>query len=166
MSIAQSAASFVGTKPTTERKPRITKSKSEAKAQLEAEVGKDLVAAAEVLTNSPTTFAALVAQIVDAPKAAPKTSAKLATMLVIGKTFKPRTDQLVDRKADGKGNFAQQHNWDALVAAVGAAGGSISFADAVAAVEAAGKAGGYEKTCNARGFVQGRVRGGHLVTAK
>lgn len=85
--------------------------------------------------------------------------------LVIVKQFKPRTDQLVDRKAEGKGNFAQQHNWDALVKAIQEHGGAISYVDAVAAVEAAGKAGGYEKTCNARGFVQGRVRNGHVKAA-
>jgi hypothetical protein len=161
MSIAQSAASFVGTKPASERKPRITKSKPVAKPEVAAKPE-----GIQPEVAAPSTFAALVAQIADAPKAAPKADVKLATMLVIDKTFKPRTDQLVDRKVDGKGNFSQQHNWDALVAAVGAAGGSISFADAVAAVEAAGKAGGYEKTCNARGFVQGRVRGKHLVAAK
>jgi len=85
--------------------------------------------------------------------------------LVIVKAFKPRTNQLVDRKVDGKGNFAQDNNWDALVKAIQAHGGEISYADAVAAVEAAGKAGGYEKTCNARGFVQGRVRNGHVKAA-
>ena len=93
---------------------------------------------------------------------APRASKTPDLKLVVVKQFKPRTNQLVERKADGKGNFAQEANWDALVRAIQAHGGAISYADAVAAVEAAGKAGGYEKTCNARGFVQGRVRNGHV----
>ena len=108
--------------------------------------------------------AQLAATVAAAP--APKPTAKRAApdlKLVVAKQFKPRTDQLVDRKTEGKGNFAQQHNWDALVAAIQAHGGVITYAEAVQAVADAAKAGGYEKTANARGFVQGRVRNGHLA---
>lgn len=123
-------------------------------------------------TTKPTsTTAAVLAQVaelreqaVTAPAKAPRNTTPDLT-LVPGKAFKPRTDQIVEKKAEGKGNFAQQHNWDALVAAIQAHGGAITYAEAVQAVLDAGKAGGYEKTCNARGFVQGRVRGGHLVAA-
>ena len=110
--------------------------------------------------------AQLAATVAAAP--APKPAAKRASpdlKLVVAKQFKPRTDQLVDRKAEGKGNFAQQHNWDALVSAIQAHGGAITYAEAVQAVADAAKAGGYEKTANARGFVQGRVRNGHLAAA-
>ena len=82
--------------------------------------------------------------------------------LVWAKEFKPRTNHIAD---GDKGNFAQRANWDALVQAIQAHGGAITYAEAVAAVEAAGKAGGYEKTCNARGFVQGRIRNGHVTAA-
>jgi ribosomal protein L37AE/L43A len=116
----------------------------------------------------PSIAAQLTAAVTQAPKAKPEKAERTAPelTLVIAKQFKPRTNQLVDRKADGKGNFAQEANWNALVAAIQAHGGAITYAEAVQAVADAAKAGGYEKTANARGFVQGRVRGKHLTVAK
>lgn len=153
MSIAQSAASFVSTgsaaKNTT---PRSRKASKPAPAPV-------------VVEPVPSSLVAMFAeQQIAAPKAEakPKANKVPTTLLYIAKTFKPRTDQLIDRKAEGKGNFAQMHNWEALVNAFNEAGGELSYDLAVAAVLAAGKAGLYEKTCNARGFVQGRVRNGHL----
>jgi hypothetical protein len=89
--------------------------------------------------------------------------AKLGMHLTIGKDFKPRTDNIGDGT---KGKFAQQHNWDALVnVCLKSEDGIITYEEAVNAVLEAGRQNGYEATCNARGFVQGRVRGGHLITA-
>jgi hypothetical protein len=87
---------------------------------------------------------------------------KSGLKFTIGKDFKPRTD---NTGVEGSiGRFSQQSNWEALCYAVECAPeGEITYAEAVAAVLAAGKTGNYEATCNARGFVQGRVRGGHLV---
>lgn len=96
-----------------------------------------------------------------APKA-PKAAKTPDLKLVIVKDFKPRTNHVAE---GDNGNFAQKANWDALVKAIQEHGGAITYAEAVAAVEAAGKDGGYEKTCNARGFVQGRVRNGHVRAA-
>lgn len=157
MNIAQSAASFVGTKSAAQAP---AKSAAAPKSRKSSTHNQKVMAPAA----APSIVSSLAAQIVEAPKAEakPKASKTPTTLLYIAKTFKPRTDQLVDRKVEGKGNFAQLHNWEALVNAFNEAGGELSYELAVAAVLAAGKAGGYEKTCNARGFVQGRVRNGHL----
>lgn len=116
MSIAQSAASFVGTKPTTERKPRITK----------PEVATTEVATTEVA--APSTFAALVQQIADAPKAAPKVS-KVTSMLVLtvkGKRFTPRGKSEVSKTKD-------QITWPKIVALF-ATSNEVSSADILAAI--------------------------------
>lgn len=152
---AASASSFLGTKadkPAAAPKSRKPSTKSPVAAPTTPSVAAQLAAA------QPQT----AAKQAEKPARAAKTP---DLKLVIVKQFKPRTDQLVSKKADGMGNFSQQHNWDALVKAIQEHGGAISYADAVLAVEAAGKAGGYEKTCNARGFVQGRVRNGHVKAA-
>jgi hypothetical protein len=86
------------------------------------------------------------------------------TKFVAGKAFRPRTNQLATKGAEGKGNFAQAHNWEVVAALLSA--GPATRAELEAALIAAAKAGGYEATCNARGFVQGRVRNGHLVAAQ
>jgi hypothetical protein len=97
----------------------------------------------------------------EAPKAK-KTKAVPTGMLFISKDFKPRTNQL---GAEGdKGRWAQQANWDAIVSAFNATeDGELSYADCVAAVQQAADAAGYGATANARGFVQGRIRGEHLM---
>jgi hypothetical protein len=81
--------------------------------------------------------------------------------LVIAKEFKPRTNNAGENPT---GRWAQRDNWDALVKAIQAHGGKITYAEAVQAVADSAK-GTYEATANARGFVQGRVRNGHLVAA-
>lgn len=117
-------------------------------------------------------LAALAQQVMDAPvPAAPKEktprakpSEKKGMLLEFAKDFKPRTDNIVTQ---GNGKFAQQHNWDALVAAFDEAeDGQITYEQAIAAVLEAGKKGGYETTCNAKGFVAGRIRGGHVEIVK
>ena len=121
--------------------------------------------------ETPSVTSVLAAQLAAQPaqnavkpaEKAPRSTKTPDIVLVIAKEFKPRTNQTVDRKFENKGNFAQENNWLALKTAITAAGGSIAYAAAVQAVLDAGKAGGYEKTCNARGFVQGRVRNGHLT---
>jgi hypothetical protein len=115
-------------------------------------------------------LAAMAAEIVQANENAPAPKVEKAKrqnhtgkMLVWAKDFKPRTDNIVTQ---GAGKFAQQHNWDALCEAIDAnEEGEISYEDAIAAVQAAGKKGGYEATCNAKGFVAGRIRGGHIEFA-
>jgi hypothetical protein len=86
------------------------------------------------------------------------------TKFVVGKVFHPRTDQLAAKGAEGRGNFAQAHNWEVVSALL--VSGPATRAELEQAIIAAAKAGGYEATCNARGFVQGRVRNGHLVPAQ
>jgi 3-deoxy-D-arabino-heptulosonate 7-phosphate (DAHP) synthase len=113
-------------------------------------------------------LAAVVAQQMSAEPAAPKAEkAKrenhTGKKLVWAKDFKPRTDNIVTQ---GSGKFAQQHNWDALCEAFDEAeDGEITYEQAIAAVLAAGKKGGYEATCNAKGFIAGRIRGEHITFA-
>ena len=83
------------------------------------------------------------------------------TKYTIIKEFKPRTDQLTAKGVEGKGNFSQAHNWEAISALLKA--GPATRSELEAAIIAAAKVGGYEATCNARGFVQGRVRNGHIA---
>jgi len=98
-----------------------------------------------------------------APKVSTKKAEKLGAVYFISKDFKPRTDNIGD---GSKGKFAQQHNWNALVTlASSTEDGTFTYEQAINAVLEAGKANGYEATCNARGFVQGRVRGEHIVAA-
>jgi hypothetical protein len=113
----------------------------------------------------PTMAEMAVAEVAPAP-AEPKnkkTKAAPTGLLFISKDFKPRTNQL---GAEGdKGRWAQQANWDAIVTAFNATeNGELSYADCVVAVQQAADASGYGATANARGFVQGRIRGGHLAT--
>lgn len=96
-----------------------------------------------------------------APAAQPKKRNTPDLTLVIAKEFKPRTNNAGDKPT---GRWAQQNNWDALVKAIQAHGGKITYAEAVQAVADQAK-GKYDATANARGFVQGRVRNGHLVAA-
>jgi hypothetical protein len=106
-------------------------------------------------------LATVAAPAAEAPKAK-KTKAAPAGLLFISKEFKPRTNQL---GAEGdKGRWAQQANWDALKAAIEATdNGELDYAACVAAVQQAADAAGYGSTANARGFVQGRIRGEHLM---
>lgn len=185
MSLAASAASFVSTKSAKSARSAAVRKPSPALApatSAAAPASKPVVAnpavaprsrkvskpavATVVVDPAPSSIVAMFAeQQVAAPKSAAKSRSKAPDMeLVVLKQFKPRTNQLIDRKFENKGNFAQEANWAALVEAISANGGSISYSAAVAVVEAAGKAGNYEKTCNARGFVQGRVRHGHIGT--
>lgn len=85
---------------------------------------------------------------------APAPTPKAPTVLLtVGKEFKPRAE----------GRWAQQANWNALLAAFAASeNGVLSSEQCVAVLTEAAAAGGYSSTANARGFVQGRVRGGHL----
>lgn len=92
---------------------------------------------------------------------APKAAKTPDLTLVIAKTFNPRTNNAGDKPT---GRWAQQNNWDALVKAIQAHGGKITYAEAVQAVADSAK-GQYDATANARGFVQGRVRNGHLKAA-
>jgi hypothetical protein len=114
---------------------------------------------------APTTIAAQLqaaAPTDTAPAAAtPKNRATPTITLVIAKEFKPRTNNVGENPT---GKWAQQSNWDALVKAIQEHGGKITYAEAVQAVADSAK-GTYEATANARGFVQGRVRNGHLVAA-
>ena len=104
-------------------------------------------------------LAALAASQPAAPKAAKVRSAP-TTLLTAGKVFQPRTNQL--GQADDKGRWAQQRNWDTVLTLLSDNGGTATYDQLVAAILADAEKGGYTATCNARGFVQGRVRGGHL----
>ena len=110
----------------------------------------------------PSVTVQALAGIAAATQPAPKAKGRTATnlTLVIAKEFKPRTNNVDGDKAK-HGNFAQLANWEAVTKAL--VNGEITYEAAVQAVVDAAKAGGYEATCNARGFVQGRVRGGHLA---
>jgi hypothetical protein len=66
----------------------------------------------------------------------------------LGKPFVPKTG----------GKYSQAENW-AVVAAMLPA----TKADLIAAIKAAAEVGGYADRCNANGFVQGRIRDGHIV---
>lgn len=85
MNIAQSAASFVGTKSAApkSRKPSAHNQKVMAKQALENAVGKDLVAVAEMVTANPSLVSQLTAQIVEAPKAEAKPKASKAPNMVV-----------------------------------------------------------------------------------
>jgi hypothetical protein len=107
-------------------------------------------------------IAGILAAPAPAPAATPKTRSAPDLTLVVAKEFKPRTNHITD---GDKGRWAQQANWDALVAAIQAHGGKITYAQAVQAVADNAKANGFEATANARGFVQGRVRNGHIKAA-
>ena len=86
------------------------------------------------------------------------------TVLSFGKSFQPRTNQL--GQEDDVGRWAQNANWIVVTQYLHDHGNKATYADLVAAIQAAAEAGGYLQTCNARGFVQGRVRNGHLVAAQ
>ena len=119
--------------------------------------------AAKAAPAAPTLAAQLAAAVTVAPKAKTATPRSApTTMLAIVKEFAPRTNQLVEKKHDNGGNYPQQANWIALKAAIAANGGKIGYMDAVNALLAAAKAGGYPCP-NARGFVQARVRNGHIA---
>lgn len=75
-----------------------------------------------------------------APKAAP--------VYKLGKAFVPKSS----------GKYSQAENWAVVVAALPA-----TRSELVAAIKAAAEAGGYADRCNATGFVQGRLRDGHLI---
>lgn len=94
----------------------------------------------------------------------PARKAKSAGLrFIINKDFKPRTDNIGD---GSKGKFAQIHNWNALVSMASMSeDGTFSYEEAVAAIQHAAEVNGYTATANARGFVQGRVRGEHIITA-
>ena len=135
------------------------KSRKPAKAQNSAPVQAEAPASSNLAAQLATASAQSAVK--------PAEKAKRSTpdlKLVIVKDFKPRTDQLVAKKADNGGNYPQKHNWDALVAAIQAHGGAITYAEAVQAVLDAGTKGNYPVP-NARGFVQARLRNGHVKAA-
>lgn len=80
-----------------------------------------------------------------APKAQAEAPSKPYTL---GKPFVPKVG----------GKYSQAENW-AVVAALLPA----TKADLIASVLAAAEVGGYADRCNANGFVQGRIRDGHIV---
>lgn len=111
--------------------------------------------------TQPSVTAQALAGIAAASQPAPKAHRAAPNLiLVVAKEFKPRTNN-VDGDKKAHGNFSQLANWEAVTKAL--VNGEITYEAAVQAVVDAAKVGGYEATCNARGFVQGRVRGGHLV---
>lgn len=93
-----------------------------------------------------------------------KTRQVPSTLLCLGKPFRPRTNQLGQEGDPGR--WAQNANWVVVTQYLQDHGNRASYADLVAAIQKAAEAGGYLPTCNARGFVQGRVRNGHLVAAQ
>jgi hypothetical protein len=117
-------------------------------------------AAAKPTSALSASLAAIVAA--PAPVAAPKKRSTPDLTLVIAKEFKPRTNNTGEEGAKGK--WPQISCWNALVRAIQAHGGKITYAEAMAAVESDANNSGYT-TKNVRGFVQARVRNGHLVAA-
>lgn len=134
----------------TARKPR-TNTNTKGKAQTASQAPAPQALAAQL--------AAAAAAAAPAPKAA-KVRSVPTTLLTAGKVFQPRTNQLGHE--DDKGRWAQRRNWDTVLTLLSNNGGTATYDQLVAAILADAEKGGYTATCNARGFVQGRVRGGHL----
>lgn len=136
------------------RKPR-TNTNTKAQAQT--------ATVAPATQAAPQSLAAQLAAAAAAPAPAPKVAkvrSAPTTLLTAGKVFQPRTNQL--GQADDKGRWAQQRNWGTVLTLLSNNGGTATYDQLVAAILADAEKGGYTATCNARGFVQGRVRGGHL----
>ena len=94
------------------------------------------------------------------PKAAKAPRAVPTTLLTAGKVFTPRTNQ-TGHEGD-KGRWAQERNWNTVLTLLSDNGGTATYDQLVAAIQADAEKGGYSATCNARGFIQGRIRGNHL----
>lgn len=80
---------------------------------------------------------------------------------IINKPFKPRTNHISEEEARGK--FAQQANWDALVACMDEHEDGATYEQLVQALTEAAAAGGYTQWANVPGFIAGRIRGEHIT---
>jgi hypothetical protein len=151
------------TTTSTTKRPRTTKQATK-QATKPSKAFKAVVEYAKPTAPTPNTMAATLQALNTAPKADKPKAARKAkgtgSVFVISKQFRPRTNHVT---SEDKGRFAQQANWDALVACMDEHEDGASYADLVAALTKAAEAGGYLAWANVPGFIAGRIRGEHIV---
>ena len=158
--------------PSTTKRPRTTKA-AKAQAPKPSKAHSQFKAVVEYAKPTPSTMAATLQALttMPAPKAdKPKFARKAkgtGSVFRISKLFRPRTNHVT---SEDKGRFAQQANWDALVAAFNAvsefAYSDLSYTEMVQALTKAAEAGGYLAWANIPGFIAGRIRGEHIIAVE
>ena len=151
--------------PSTAKRLRTTKAAAK-QAPKPGKAFKAVVEYAKPAVPVVSTMAATLQALSTAPKADKPKAARKAkgtgNVFIINKQFKPRTNHVT---SDDKGRFAQQANWDTLVACMDEHEDGAAYADLVATLTKAAEAGGYLAWANVPGFIAGRIRGEHIVAA-